>query len=66
MPEVDPRLRIAGVHPVHVVPVLVGDHLQGELVVVPEEDGPLRRLRDRRRLLEDVDDREAVLHAGPP
>ena len=60
--EVDPRPRVAGVDPVHVVALLVGDHLQGQLVVVAQEDGPLAALGDGRRLLQDVDDREAVLH----
>ena len=61
--EVDARVRIVGVHAVHVVPLLVGDHLQRQLVVVAEKQRPLARLRDRGRLRDDVDDREAVLHA---
>ena len=60
--EVDPRLRVRGVDAVHVVALLVGDHLQRQLVVVAQEDGPLAVLRDRRRLLQDVEDRES----GPP
>ncbi len=62
-PQVDPRLRLGGVNPVHVVPVLVGHHLERELVVVAQEDRPLAGLGDRRGLLQDVDDREPVLHA---
>ena len=61
-PEVDPHLRIARVDAVHVVALLVGHHLERQLVVVAQEQRPLGVLRDRRRLLEDVDDREAVLH----
>ena len=60
--DVDPHLGIGGVGAVHVVALLVGDHLERQLVVVAQEDGPLAVLRDVRRLLEDVDDREAVLH----
>ena len=60
--QVDPRPRVLGVDPVHVVAVLVGHHLERQLVVVAQEDRPLAALGDRRRLLQDVDDREAVLH----
>ena len=62
-PEVDPGDRVRGVGPVQVVALLVRDHLERQLVVVPQEDGPLGGLRDRRRLLEDVEDREPVLRA---
>ncbi len=62
-PQVDPRLGVLGVDPVHVVAVLVGHHLQGQLVVVAQEGRPLAALGDLGRLLEDVDDGEAVLHA---
>ena len=61
-PEIDPRLPVVGIDAVHVVALLVRDHLERQLVVVSEEERPLARLRDRRRLLEDVDDWEAVLH----
>ncbi len=61
-PQVDARLRVVGIDPIHVVPVLVGYHLQRQLVVIAQEDGPLTALGDRRRLLENVDDGEAVLH----
>jgi hypothetical protein len=59
--EVDARLRVGSVDPVHVVALLVGDHLQRQLVVVAQEESPLGIVRDGRRLGEDVDDREAVL-----
>ena len=64
--EVDARLRVVRVGAVHVVALLVGDHLERQLVVVAQEQRPLAVLGDRRRLLEDVDDREAVLHAHAP
>ncbi len=61
-PQVHPRLRVASVDPVHVVALFVGDHLERELVVVAEERRPLTALRDRGRLVQDVDQREPVLH----
>ena len=60
--EVDAGARVLGVDPVHVVALLVRHHLERQLVVVAEEDGPLRGLGDRRGLAQDVDDRVAVLH----
>ena len=39
--DVDPHLRIGGVRLVHVVALLVGDHLERQLVVVAEEHRPL-------------------------
>ena len=52
---------VLGVLAPHVVAVVVGDHLQGQLVVVAQEDAPLAAVRDRRGLLEDLRDREARL-----
>ncbi len=52
-----------GVDAVHVIALFVRDHLQRQLVVVAQEHRPLAVVGDRRRLLQDVDDREAVLHA---
>ena len=60
--QVDARLGIVRVGAVHVVALLVGDHLERQLVVVSQEDRPLAALRDRRGLGEDVDERIAVLH----
>ena len=60
--QVDPGLGVVRVDAVHVIPLLVGDHLERELVVVAEEQRPLGRIRDRRRLGEHVDDRKAILH----
>ena len=47
----------------HVVALLVGDHLEGQLVVVAEEEGPLAVGRDVGRLPHDLDDRVPVLLA---
>ena len=55
--------RVVGVLRPHVVAVLVGHHLEGELVVVAQEDAPLAAVGDRRGLLEDLRDREARLAA---
>ena len=60
--EIDPRARIVRIDAVHVVALLVGHHLQRELVVVAQEGRPLAIRRNRGRLLQDVDDREAILH----
>ena len=54
---------VLGVLAPHVVAVVVGDHLERQLVVVAQEDAPLAAVRDRRRLLEDLRDREARLAA---
>ena len=59
--QVDPHLRIARVGAVHVVALFVGDHLQGQLVVVAQEHRPLRAVGQVRGLVEDVDDRHPVL-----
>ena len=61
-PEVDARLAVARVGPVHVVALFVGDHLQRQLVVVAQKQRPLRAVRYGGRLAQDVDDRETVLH----
>ena len=59
--QVDAGLRVLGVRPVHVVALLVRDHLERQLVVVAEEEHPLAVLGDGRRLLEHVHHRVAVL-----
>ncbi len=60
--EVDAHLVVAGVGAQHQVAFFLGDHLEGQLVVVAQERRPLAALGRRRGLLEDVDDRRAVLH----
>ena len=54
---------VLGVLVPHVVAVFVVDHLEGQLVVVAQEDAPLAAVRDGRGLLEDLRDREPVLAA---
>ena len=61
--QVDARLRVGRVDAVHVVALLVGDHLERQLVVVAQEERPLGVLGQVRRLGQDVDDGVAVLHA---
>ena len=68
--DVAPHARVGGVLGVHVVALLVGDHLEGQLVVVAQEDPPLAAVGDLRGLGEDLGDRVALLpphrheHAG--
>ena len=66
MPRLSAHLRIGGVLRVHVVALFVGDHLQRQLVVVAEEDRPLARRRDFRRLVHDLDDRMRAPPAAAP
>ena len=57
MPDVDLHARVLGVLRVHVVALLVGDHLERQLVVVAQEQAPLAVVGDRGRLVEDLVDR---------
>ena len=61
--EVELHARVLRVLHVHVVALLVRDHLEGQLVVVSEEQSPLRAVRNRRRAVEDLEDRRRVLAA---
>jgi hypothetical protein len=45
--DVDLHARVLGVLRVHVVALLVGDHLERQLVVVAQEQAPLAVLGDR-------------------
>ena len=62
--EVDAHRGLVRVGAVHVVALLVGHHLQRQLVVVAQEQRPLAVVGDLRRLRQDVDDREAILHVN--
>ena len=64
--DVGPHPRVLGVLRVHVVALLVGDHLEGQLVVVAQEDAPLAAGRDRRGLGQDLRDRVAATRGAPP
>ena len=55
--------RVLGVLGVHVVALVVGDHLEGELVVVAQEDAPLAAVGDVGRLGQDLGDGVALLAA---
>ena len=55
------RARLGRVDAVHVLAFAIGHHLEGHLVVVPQEDRPLTRRWDLRRLTHDVDDGVAIL-----
>jgi hypothetical protein len=52
--HVDLHARVLRVLPVHVVALLVGDHLEGQLVVVAQEEAPLADPGDLRRAVEDL------------
>ena len=61
--HVDAHARIGRVGEVHVVALVVGDHLQRELVVIAQEQAPLAVVGNRRRLGHDVGDRQAIFLA---
>ncbi|MNG94704.1 hypothetical protein D3C79_537200 [compost metagenome] len=60
--QVDAGAAVFGVVVPQVVALAVGDHFQGQLIVVAQEDRPLAVGRDFRGLAQDVGDREAVFH----
>ena len=60
--EINTRIRIIRVNAPHVIALLVGHHFESQLVVIAQKHRPLAALGNRRRLLEDVDDRKAILH----
>uniref|UniRef100_A0A7V6DNY3 Glycogen synthase n=1 Tax=Desulfobacca acetoxidans TaxID=60893 RepID=A0A7V6DNY3_9BACT len=60
--QIDAGLGVLGIDSVHVIPLLVGDHFQGKLVVVAQKQGPLAIGGNLRGLLKDVDDGKPVLH----
>ena len=61
--DVDLHPRVLGVLRVHVVALLVGDHLERQLVVVAQEQAPLAVVGDGRGALEDLVDRRGLLAA---
>src|SRR5579864_1698546 len=54
--EVQPHGLAGGVHVIHVVAFHVGHHLQGQFIMVAQEQGPLAGRRDFRSLLQDFGD----------
>lgn len=58
--EIEARAFVGGIGLPQVVALGVGDHLQRQLVVIAQEDGPLAIVGDRWRLADDVGDRVAV------
>ena len=63
MPEIDPHIAVLRIHAIHVVALFVRHHLERQLVVVAQKQRPLAGFRNRRRQLQNVGDRIAVLHA---
>ncbi len=55
--EIDPRANVGRERTIHRVALLVGHHLERQLVVISQKDRPLAAGRNRRRLFENVDDR---------
>ncbi len=60
--QVDPCLWVVGIHSVHVVPLLVRHHLQGQLVVIAQEKCPVTRLGDHGCLVKHIDDGKTIFH----
>ncbi len=58
--QVDTRPAIRSVVVPEIVPLAVGHHLQGQFIVVAQEDRPLAIRRDLRGLAQNVGDGEAV------
>ena len=63
-PHVPAHARVLHVLRHHVVALFLGHLLQGQLVVVPKEDGPLAVVGNLRRLGQDLGDWEALLAAN--
>ena len=59
--QIQAALRLPGIRKIHVVPFLLGDRFERELVVVPEEERPLTAVWNARRLLEHLGDRIPIL-----
>ena len=58
------RMRgVGAVGQIHVIALVVGDHLERQLVVVAQEQRPLAGVGNRRRLRHDVGDGQPVLLA---
>ncbi len=58
--EIEARARVGGVRLVHVVALTARDHLEGELVMVAQEDGPLAIVGNVGCLLHDLHDGMAI------
>ena len=59
--EVQARPSVGGVLLPEIVALAVGHHLEGQLVVVAQEDRPLRVGRNLRGLAQDIGDRKSIL-----
>src|SRR5262245_47875156 len=55
-------MRIICVDAIHVIALFISHHLESELVMITEEHCPLTTLGNRRSLIEDINDRESILH----
>ena len=59
--DIDTHARVCAVGKVHVVPLVLGHHLQRELIVVAQEESPLTVLRNLRRLRHNFCNGQAIL-----
>ena len=60
--QIETHSGVLGVDPVHIIPFFICNHLQGQLVVVTQKNGPLAGFGNGRRLFQDVGDRVSVFH----
>jgi hypothetical protein len=58
--EIDTSPRVGTIGEVHVIPFLIRDHFERQLVVVPQKQSPLTELGNGRRLLHDLHNRMAI------
>ena len=56
--EIDARAPVGRINVPKIVALLVGHHLERQLVMIAEKDRPLAVLRNLRRLAHDIRDRE--------
>ena len=61
--EVDAHSGVGAVSEIHVVALVLGDHLERQLIVIPQEKAPLAGVRNGRSLRDDVGDRQPVFLA---
>ena len=60
--QIDPGLLIMGKDAVHVIPLFIRHHFQGELVVIAQKESPLAGFRNGRCLFQDIDNRKSIFH----
>ncbi len=61
--DIDAHARIGRIRKVHVIALVVGDHLQRQFVMIAQKQAPLAGVGDGRRLRHDVGDGQPVFLA---